>query len=56
MVDAVHGPKNKSMKYSDDVSLNTYLGNKSPGKGKESNWPNDLLLGFTACNASPRAC
>jgi hypothetical protein len=32
------GTKNKSLKYNDDGSLTIYLGNKSPGKEKESNW------------------
>ena len=32
------GTKNKSLKYGDDGSLTIYLGNKSPGKDKESNW------------------
>ena len=32
------GTKNKSLKYNDDGSLTLYLGNKSPGKEKESNW------------------
>ena len=32
------GTKNKSLKYNDDGSLAIYLGNKSPGKEKESNW------------------
>ena len=31
------GTKNKSLKY-DDGGLTIYLGNKSPGKEKESNW------------------
>jgi hypothetical protein len=33
-----HLVPNKSLKYSDDGSLSIYLGNKSPGKEKESNW------------------
>ncbi|MGA3212657.1 MAG: DUF1254 domain-containing protein [Terriglobales bacterium] len=32
------GTRNKSLKYSPDGSLTIYLGNKSPGKDKESNW------------------
>jgi hypothetical protein len=32
------GTKNKSLKYAPDGSLTIYLGNKSPGKDKESNW------------------
>jgi hypothetical protein len=32
------GTKNKSLKHNDDGSLTIYLGNKSPGKEKESNW------------------
>jgi hypothetical protein len=32
------GTKNKSLKYNDDGSLTIYLGNKSPGTEKESNW------------------
>ena len=32
------GTKNKSLKYNDDGSLTIYLGNKSPGIEKESNW------------------
>jgi hypothetical protein len=32
------GTKNKTLKYSPDGSLTIYLGNKSPGKDKESNW------------------
>ena len=32
------GTKNKSLKYGDDGSLTIYLGNKSPGRDKESNW------------------
>jgi hypothetical protein len=32
------GTKNKSLKHNPDGSLTVYLGNKSPGKGKESNW------------------
>src|SRR5271166_4682731 len=32
------GTKNKSLKYNPDGSLTIYLGNKSPGKDKESNW------------------
>lgn len=32
------GTKNKSLKYKPDGSLTIYLGNKSPGKEKESNW------------------
>jgi hypothetical protein len=32
------GTKNKSLKYNEDGSLTLYLGNKSPGKDKESNW------------------
>jgi hypothetical protein len=32
------GTKNKSLKYNDDGSLTIYLGNRSPGKEKESNW------------------
>jgi hypothetical protein len=32
------GTKNKSLKYNDDGGLTIYLGNKSPGKDKESNW------------------
>ena len=32
------GTKNKTLKYNDDGSLTIYLGNKSPGKEKESNW------------------
>ena len=32
------GTKNKSLKDNDDGSLTIYLGNKSPGKEKESNW------------------
>ena len=32
------GTKNKTLKYNDDGSLTIYLGNKSPGKDKESNW------------------
>jgi hypothetical protein len=32
------GTKNKSLKYNDDGSLTIYLGNKSPGKERESNW------------------
>jgi hypothetical protein len=31
------GTKNTSLKYSDDGGLTIYLGNKSPGKEKESN-------------------
>jgi hypothetical protein len=32
------GTKNKSLKYNADGSLTIYLGNRSPGKEKESNW------------------
>ena len=32
------GTKNKTLKYNDDGGLTIYLGNKSPGKEKESNW------------------
>jgi len=32
------GTKNKSLKNNPDGSLTIYLGNKSPGKDKESNW------------------
>ncbi len=32
------GTKNKSLKYNTDGGLTIYLGNKSPGKDKESNW------------------
>lgn len=32
------GTRNKSLRYKDDGSLTIYLGNKSPGKEKESNW------------------
>jgi len=32
------GTKNKSLKYNPDGSLTIYLGTKSPGKEKESNW------------------
>ena len=32
------GTKNKSLQYNPDGSLTIYLGNKSPGKEKESNW------------------
>jgi hypothetical protein len=32
------GTKNKSLKYNSDGGLTIYLGNKSPGKEKESNW------------------
>jgi hypothetical protein len=32
------GTKNKSLKYNADGSLTIYLGNKSPGEEKESNW------------------
>ena len=32
------GTKNKTLKYGDDGSLTLYVGNKSPGKEKESNW------------------
>ena len=32
------GTKNKSLKYNSDGSLTIYLGNKSPGAEKESNW------------------
>jgi len=32
------GTKNKTLKHADDGSLTIYLGNKSPGKEKESNW------------------
>ena len=32
------GTKNKLLKYNDDGDLTIYLGNKSPGKEKESNW------------------
>ncbi len=32
------GTKNKSLKYNPDGSLTIYLGAKSPGKDKESNW------------------
>jgi hypothetical protein len=32
------GTKNKTLKYNADGSLTIYLGNKSPGKDKESNW------------------
>jgi len=32
------GTKNKSLKYGDDGSLTIYLGKRSPGKDKESNW------------------
>jgi Protein of unknown function (DUF1214) len=32
------GTKNKSLKYNGDGSLTIYLGNKSPGPEKESNW------------------
>jgi hypothetical protein len=30
--------KNKSLQYNPDGSLTIYLGNKSPGKDKETNW------------------
>ena len=32
------GTENKSLKYNDDGGLTLYLGNKSPGKERESNW------------------
>jgi hypothetical protein len=32
------GTKNKTLKYNADGGLTIYLGNKSPGKDKESNW------------------
>ena len=32
------GTKNKSLKYDPDGSLTIYLGNKSPGEDKETNW------------------
>jgi hypothetical protein len=32
------GTKNKTLKYNADGSLTIYLGNKSPGQDKESNW------------------
>ena len=32
------GTKNKTLKYNPDGSLTIYLGTKSPGKEKESNW------------------
>jgi len=32
------GTKNKTLKYDADGGLTIYLGNKSPGKDKESNW------------------
>jgi hypothetical protein len=32
------GTKNKTLKYNADGGLTIYLGNKSPGKEKESNW------------------
>jgi hypothetical protein len=32
------GTKNKSLKYNPDGSLTIYLGSKSPGKDKETNW------------------
>ena len=32
------GTKNKSLKYNPDGSLTIYLGTKSPGREKESNW------------------
>ena len=32
------GTRNKSLKYNADGSLTIYLGNKSPGEDKESNW------------------
>jgi len=32
------GTKNKSLQYNPDGSLTIYLGNKSPGKDKETNW------------------
>ena len=32
------GTKNKSLQYNRDGGLTIYLGNKSPGKEKESNW------------------
>src|SRR5450631_1161859 len=32
------GTKNKSLKYNPDGSLTIYLGTKSPGEDKESNW------------------
>ena len=32
------GTKNKTLNYDPDGSLTIYLGNKSPGKDKESNW------------------
>ena len=32
------GTKNKTLKYNADGSLTLYVGNKSPGKEKESNW------------------
>ena len=32
------GTKNKSLQHNPDGSLTIYLGNKSPGRGKESNW------------------
>ena len=32
------GTKNKSLQYNPDGGLTIYLGNKSPGKEKESNW------------------
>jgi hypothetical protein len=34
----VKGTKNKSLKYNPDGSLTIYLGTKSPGEDKESNW------------------
>lgn len=32
------GTKNKTLQYNSDGGLTVYLGNKSPGKDKESNW------------------
>lgn len=40
------GTKNKTLQYGDDGSLTLYVGNRSPGKGKESNWlpaPEDVF-------------
>jgi len=41
------GTKNKTLKYNADGGLTIYLGNKSPGKEKESNWLPSPVDNFT---------
>ncbi len=54
------GTKNKSLKYGDDGSLTIYLGHKSPGEDKESNWlpapAGKFSLWLRAGSGDPRRC